>query len=84
MGADIIIAVNVGTPLSPRKDLGSIAGVMGQMLNILTEQNVQKSLKELRKEDILITPDLSKYTSGDFTKSAGNHGRSARMPPGRF
>ena len=70
MGADIIIAVNVGTPLSPRKDLGSIAGVMGQMLNILTEQNVQKSLKELRKEDILITPDLSKYTSGDFTKSA--------------
>ncbi len=69
MGADVIIAVNVGTPLSPRNELDSIGGVMGQMLNILTEQNVQRSLKEITERDILITPDLSKYTSGDFNKS---------------
>ncbi len=69
MGADIVIAVNVGTPLLPKEKLGSIAGVMGQMLSILTEQNVNRSLRELRPEDILITPDLSKFTSGDFNQS---------------
>lgn len=69
MGADVVIAVNVGTPLSPRKELGSITGVMGQMINILTEQNVQKSISELGPNDIFIVPDLQNYTSGSFDKS---------------
>lgn len=37
MGADIIIAVNVGTPLLKRDALTSILGVTSQMLSILTE-----------------------------------------------
>ena len=41
MGADIIIAVNLGTPLLAREEVGSILGVTMQMINILTEQNVQ-------------------------------------------
>ena len=41
MGADIVIAVNVGTPLLKREELNSVLGVTGQMLSILTEQNVQ-------------------------------------------
>ena len=44
MGADIVIAVNIGTPLLPRGELGSIFGIGMQMLNILTEQNVRASL----------------------------------------
>lgn len=68
-GADIVIAVNVGTPLSPRSKLNSLAGVMGQMINILTEQNVQKSISELTPRDIFIVPDLEKYSSGDFDKA---------------
>ena len=44
MGADIIIAVNVGTPLLPREALSSALGVAQQMINILTEQNVEISL----------------------------------------
>src|SRR5262249_58851915 len=48
MGADIIIAVNVGTPLLKREELTSIFGVASQMLSILTEQNVQTSLKLLK------------------------------------
>ena len=42
MGADIVIAVNLGTPLMKREELSSILGVTGQVINILTEQNVRR------------------------------------------
>ena len=41
MGADVIIAVNIGTPLLPRNQLQTLFSVSQQMVNILTEQNVQ-------------------------------------------
>lgn len=66
MGAEIIIAVNVGTPLMKREDLDSIRGVASQMISILTEQNVQKSLALLKPSDILISPDLGDFSTGDF------------------
>jgi NTE family protein len=66
MGADVIIAVNVGTPLLKRDKLNGIAGVTSQMLSILTEQNVQNSLALLKDGDVLITPDLGDYSTGDF------------------
>ncbi|HTT12103.1 MAG TPA: patatin-like phospholipase family protein [Burkholderiaceae bacterium] len=66
MGADIIIAVNVGTPLLKRDQLNSIFGVASQMLSILTEQNVQNSLKLLGPADILISPELGDYSTADF------------------
>ncbi len=66
MGADIIIAVNVGTPLMKRNELGSILGVAGQMLSILTEQNVQAAIASLKPTDILISPELGDFTTFDF------------------
>ncbi|MCG4454209.1 MULTISPECIES: patatin-like phospholipase family protein [unclassified Pseudomonas] len=66
MGADIIIAVNVGTPLLKREDLNGIFGVTGQMLSILTEQNVQASLATLQPNDILISPELGDFSTSDF------------------
>lgn len=68
MGADVIIAVNVGTPLAQEKELGSAISVAQQMLQILTEQNVQRSLKELKAQDILIAPDLSGINFLDFSE----------------
>ena len=66
MGADIIIAVNVGTPLLTREQLSGIFGVTGQMLSILTEQNVSASLAALKPTDILITPELGDFATTDF------------------
>ncbi len=66
MGAEVIIAVNVGTPLAPESELGNAVGVAQQMLRILTEQNVQRSLQELGPRDILIAPDLSSVGFMDF------------------
>lgn len=67
MGADIIIAVNVGTPLAKEHELNSAIDVTKQMLQILTEQNVQRSIKDLRKSDVLIAPELSGTSFLDFS-----------------
>jgi len=66
MGADVIIAVNLGTPLMRRDQIDSLLGVTGQMINILTEQNVQASLASLKPTDILILPELGDYSATDF------------------
>lgn len=66
MGADVVIAVNLGTPLMPRDQITSALSVALQMLNILTEQNVQTSLASLTAQDVLILPELGDYSAGDF------------------
>src|SRR5437867_5499355 len=66
MGADVVIAVNLGTPLAPRDQLNSILGISGQVINILTEQNVQLSLATLKATDILILPELGDFSASDF------------------
>ena len=68
LGAEVIIAVNVGTPLLPRSALSSAFGVAQQMINILTEQNVQASIATLLPNDILISPDLTGVTFLDFER----------------
>jgi NTE family protein len=67
MGADIVIAVNLGTPLSKREAITDVLAITGQMIAILTEQNVQETLnKRLGPSDILILPELGDFTAGDF------------------
>jgi NTE family protein len=68
--ADIVIAVNVGSPLMKAEDVGSLLTVSVQMINILTEQNVTRSLATLKPTDIYIKPDLEGITAGDFAKSS--------------
>jgi NTE family protein len=46
--ADVVIAVNVGSPLLPRDRLNSAIGITLQMVAVLTEQNVRTSLASLR------------------------------------
>jgi NTE family protein len=40
------------------------------MINILTEQNVQRSIASLSAKDVLIRPDLQRLGAGDFDKAA--------------
>jgi NTE family protein len=69
MGAEVIIAVNIGTPLAGRDTLDTVLGVTAQMVNILTEQNVQASIATLTPNDLLLAPPLGKLTSGDFDQA---------------
>jgi NTE family protein len=70
MGVDIVIAVNIGTPLMARERLSSVVGLTSQMINILTEQNVRQQLERLGPADVLISPDLGALTAIDFNQGA--------------
>ncbi|GAB4088894.1 patatin-like phospholipase family protein [Hydrogenophaga soli] len=69
MGADVVIAVNIGTPLAGRETLNDVLGVSQQMINILTEQNVQRSIALLTVNDLLLSPSLGKHSSADFDRA---------------
>ncbi len=70
MGVDLLIVVNVGSSYLPREELQSIVGVMGQVVAIMTEQNVKRSLAQIdRNRDVLIVPDLGDIGSTDFKRS---------------
>ena len=90
MGADVIIAVNIGTPLAGRDTLNSVLGVSQQMINILTEQNVQRSIATLTVNDLLLSPSLGKLTAADFDRAADisriglDYGQSVAEALGRF
>lgn len=66
MGADIIIAVNVGTPLSDEDRLATAFGITDQMIKILIDQNVRASIASLGPRDILITPRMDGIGFTDF------------------
>ncbi|MBI4995537.1 MAG: patatin-like phospholipase family protein [Rhodocyclales bacterium] len=76
---DVIIAINVGSPLLKPEEIGSMLSVSAQMVNILTEQNVTRSLAGLQPQDIYIRPDLEGITAGDFQRNAetADRGRKA-------
>lgn len=71
--ADVVIAVNVGSPLLKAEEVGSLLTVSAQMIAILTEQNVSRSLALLGDGDIYIKPELDGITASDFSR----HGEAA-------
>jgi NTE family protein len=77
--ADVVIAVDVGSPLFKPEDVNSIVSVAGQMINILTEQNAIASRALIKPDDIYIKPDLEGITAADFNKfrEGAERGRKA-------
>jgi NTE family protein len=66
MGADVVIAVNIGTPLLRRDEIRSVLSMSDQMTRLLTNTNVRVSLAELSDRDVLIAPDLSAIGAANF------------------
>jgi len=64
--ADVVIAVNIGSPLLGADELGSVFGVGLQMVSILMERNVAESIAALTPRDVLIVPDLAGVSAVDF------------------
>ncbi|MEO8000983.1 MAG: patatin-like phospholipase family protein [Arenimonas sp.] len=69
MGADIVIVVDVGTPLASLDENASIVSFADQLGSLMTVSNTKKSLDSLGPRDILIQPALGdKVRTGDFDK----------------
>ena len=67
MGADIVIAVDVGTPLEPRDKLKTLVDITAQLSGLLVVRNAAAQIATLTDRDVLITPKLgSDITSSSF------------------
>jgi NTE family protein len=80
-GAQVVIAVNVGSPLLKAEEVTGVFTVLGQMVNLLTEQNVVKSLSLLKSTDIYLRPELGDFSAADFVHQldAAEIGRKAAL-----
>jgi NTE family protein len=70
MGAEVIIAVDVGSPLATREQMTSLLAVTGQLTGIMIRKNTAAELATLTDKDVLIVPELgTKVTTAGFDKS---------------
>ena len=69
MGADIVIVVDVGTPLDSIGGLRSVIDLTDQMTRIATRVGSIEELASLGERDILIRPDLSRVSAMDFDRA---------------
>lgn len=67
--AQVVIAVNVGTPPLKASEISGLLSISTQMVAILTEQNVTRSVAMLTPADIYIKPDLDGLSAGDFDRN---------------
>ena len=81
MGADIVIAIDISTPLLKQEDLGGALAVIDQLTGILTRRNVETQIKTLSDRDVLIVPELGSIATMDFEQvdEAVVVGRAAGM-----
>jgi len=69
MGADVVIAVDVGTKLAGRDEINSALAIVYQVSGLLTVSNTNTQIDSLDENDVLITPDIGDtITSADFGK----------------
>lgn len=67
MGADIVIAVDIGSPLVTKDKLDSTIAVLDQLSNFLTNASTEKQKQLLTDNDVLIRPAIDALSTTDFT-----------------
>ena len=77
MGADIVIAVDIGTPLATKEEIDSVLVISAQVTALMTRGNVAAQISTLTGTDVLIVPELGDFSARDFDDFAN------AIPPGR-
>lgn len=67
MGADIIIAVDIGSPLVNKDKLNSALAVLDQLSTMLTNASSDRQKLLLTEHDILIRPQIDDLSTTDFS-----------------
>lgn len=68
--ADQVIVVDVGEPMKKADEINTLFDVIAQTTNIAVNRNVAEQMALLGPDDIVIRPDLSQFSAGDFNKYA--------------
>lgn len=69
MGADIVIAVDISTPLAHPEDVHNVLQITGQLISIMTRANAEVQIASLTERDVLIVPDLGGIGAADFQRA---------------
>ncbi len=69
LGADIVIAVDISTPLLTEEEVDSVLSITVQLTGILTRRNTVAQIDTLTDDDVLLIPDLGDITSADFERA---------------
>lgn len=67
MGADIVIAVDIGSPLFPKENINSTLDVFNQLSTIITNNTTQAQKNYLSTRDVLIRPKIDFLSTTDFS-----------------
>ncbi|MCE9679897.1 patatin-like phospholipase family protein [Shewanella sp. AS1] len=67
MGADVVIAVDIGSSLVKRDQLQSTVAVLNQLSTMLTNASTERQKQLLTDKDILIRPDVGEMSTTDFS-----------------
>lgn len=67
--ADLVIVVDVSSPMYKKSDINNVLDVVAQSLNLSIATNVKNELTRMRPQDIYIKPNLGDYSAADFSKS---------------
>lgn len=66
MGADVVIAVNVSSPLRTRDQLNNFLALLDQTMSI---QMVKSTERQITLADLVITPKVQRYGMFDFDRA---------------
>ncbi len=69
MGADIVIVVDISTPMMSTDEIKSFTNVIDQLVLMMTSKNAAAQLATLTDQDILIRPELDDIGFVDFERS---------------
>ena len=67
--ADIVIAVDISTPLLEPDQIRSVFSVASQLTGILTRRNTEQQIASLGESDVLIVPQLGDISTADFSEA---------------
>ena len=67
MGADVIIGVDVQSELKPANELENAGAILGQLIDLMGQDNYLKNLKET---NVLIKVNVKGYSAASFSKTA--------------
>lgn len=68
MGADIIIAVDIGSDYLEADEITSYLSVMGQLTNYIVKNSTKEQEKLLDENDIFLAPNVGKMETAEFDK----------------
>lgn len=67
IGSDIIIAIDIGSPLLDKNSINATVDVLDQLSTILTITTTNNQKKLLTEADLLIRPNIDNFSTTDFS-----------------